>query len=192
MLYDLHGQRKYLLLPEWQAFLAAADLVDPLTRSFCYVLAHTGARPSEVRALTPQCIDIANDTISFECLKRRQRGVFRPLPVPHSVIILLEEVHNITFRQADPLSRAGRLWPWCRTTAWSRVKEVCREARVPEHVGTARAFRHTFGVEGVTMQGVPLSTMKNWLGHARLESTVIYTTAVGPQERALSARMWQS
>ncbi|MDE2267136.1 MAG: site-specific integrase [Alphaproteobacteria bacterium] len=191
MLFDGYGRRKYLTISEWRAFLLAADSRDPLTRTFCYVLAHTGARISEVRALTAASIDLAGDFITFECLKRRQRGVFRPVPVPHSLILLLEDTHGLSAIQADRLLRQCRLWPWCRTTAWSRVKAVCKAAGVPENVGTARAFRHTYGVEGVAMKGVPLGTMKRWLGHVRLESTTIYTEVVGAEERALSGRMWR-
>lgn len=190
MLYDRTGKRKYLTRAEWRAFIAAADNADPLTRTFCYVLAYTGARVSEVRVLTAASIDIANDCIVFECLKRRRCGIFRPVPVSHSLIAMLDDVHAVSARRSDPLGGASRLWPWCRTTAWYRVKKICRHAGVPEYVGTARAFRHTFGVEGVMHANVPLGTIKRWLGHSRLESTIIYCDAVGDEERELQERMW--
>jgi hypothetical protein len=53
-----------------------------------------------------------------------------------------------------------------------------------------KAFRHSFGVRGVAQAGIPLGTMKRWLGHSKLESTITYTDAVGPEERALADRMW--
>jgi integrase/recombinase XerD len=53
-----------------------------------------------------------------------------------------------------------------------------------------KAFRHSFGVEGATRANVPLGIIKRWLGHAWLESTIIYCEAVGAEERALAARMW--
>lgn len=190
MLFDRHGQRKYLTTGEWRAFLTAADSAEPSTRSFCWTLAYTGARISEVRALTPLSIDAANDAIVVECLKRRRRGIFRAVPVPHMLIALLDEVHDVITCQADPVRRNERLWPWCRTTAWARVKGVCAAAGVPEAVRMPKAFRHTFGIEGAAHVGVPLGTIKRWLGHARLESTLVYTDAVGAEERALAERMW--
>ena len=190
MLFDFSGNRKYLTTAEWQSFLNAADDFEPLTRSFCAVVAHTGARISEVRALTANSIDTASGTIIFECLKRRRRGIFRAVPVPGSLIELLEDVHRISARRADSILCKHRLWPWCRTTAWSRVKEVCAKAGVPEYIAMPKSFRHSFGVRGAAQAGVPLGTMRKWLGHSRLETTAIYTDAMGPEERLLAERMW--
>ena len=171
--------------------MSAARSARPEVRSFCFVLAYTGARLSEVRSLTPQSIDFANGAIVFECLKRRQKGVYRSVPVPVELIALLERTHEVSIRRADPALRCVRLWPWGRTTAWKRVKEICAAANTPEAVAMPKAFRHSFGVEGATKANVPLGIIKRWLGHARLESTIIYCDAVGAEERALANRMWR-
>ncbi len=189
MLFDRTGHRKYLITSEWRAFLAAASLAEPEVRTFCFVLAHTGARLSEVLALTPQSIDFANRAIVFECLKRRKRGIFRSVPVSIELIALLER-SAISVSVRNSAQRSQRLWPWCRTTAWSRIKEVCAEANIPAAVAMPKAFRHSFGVESTTEAHVPLGVVKRWLGHARLESTIVYCEAVGTEERALAARMW--
>lgn len=192
MLFDHRGNRKYLTADERQSFLAAADTAsDPLVRSFCWALACTGARISEVRSLSARSIFVAEDLIVIECLKRRQRGIYRAVPVPHEVIDLLEETHGISALRADPSLDGERLWPWCRTTAWKRIKEVCLAAQVPAVVSKPKSFRHCFGVVGVAQKGIPLGTMKRWLGHSRLESTLVYTEAVGEEERALADRMWR-
>jgi integrase len=34
--------------------------------------------------------------------------------------------------------------------------------------------------------------LQKWLGHARLETTAIYATAVGAEERKLAARLWKA
>jgi integrase len=190
MLFTPEGHRKYLIAAEWQAFLAAARDAEPEIRSFCMTLAYTGARVSEVRALTVTSIDLATDSIVIECLKRRRRGIYRAVPVPREIILLIDKVHDISKKQSDPSLKTARLWPWCRTTAWARVKEICALAGVPDSVAMPKAFRHSFGVEGVTQANVPLGTIKRWLGHSRLESTLIYTDAVGAEERTLAARMW--
>lgn len=190
MLFTQNGHRKYLISEEWRAFLATASKAEPVVRSFCITLAYTGARISEVRALTAESIDLANDSIVIECLKRRRRGIYRAVPLPHDIILLIEKIHGISKLQADPALRTTRLWPWSCTTAWKRIKEVCALAGVPESVAMPKAFRHSFGVEGVTQANVPLGTIKRWLGHSRLESTLIYTDAVGAEERTLASRMW--
>ena len=77
-------------------------------------------------------------------------------------------------------------------TAWSRVKSVAHAAGLPEYLCTPKVLRHSFGIEGAHVQRFPLGTMKNWMGHARIESTIVYTTPVGNEERALARRMWKS
>jgi integrase len=191
MLFDRTGQRKYLTTSERLAFLDAADSFEPEVRSFCWTLASTGARITEVQSLTAASIDAADDTVVIECLKRRQRGVYRGVPVPHELVALLEEVHCISALRADPNRRSVRLWDWCRTTAWTRVKEVCATAGIPDAIAMPKAFRHAFGVEGTAHANVPLPIMRRWLGHVRLESTAVYCEAVGREERLLADRMWR-
>ena len=52
-----------------------------------------------------------------------------------------------------------------------------------------RGLRHGYGVAAVTA-GVPLPTVAGVLGHASLETTAIYTTAIGAEARELVARVW--
>ena len=54
-----------------------------------------------------------------------------------------------------------------------------------------RGLRHSYGVAAVTA-GVPLPTVVAVLGHASLETTAIYTTAIGTSARELVARAWDS
>src|ERR1700759_4302849 len=130
MLFDQAGQRKYLTPTEWAAFIATARKADPLTRSFCFAIAYTGGRLSEILSLTPQSIDFADKAIVIECLKRRKRGIYRSIPVCSELIALLEHTHELTLRRADADAKSVRLWPWSRTTAWSRVKQVCEAAGI--------------------------------------------------------------
>lgn len=190
MLFDQDGNRKYMIEPEWRAFLAAADKADPDTRSFCWSLARTGGRLSEVLSLTPRSFDLDNGTIRIRCLKRRAPDVFRELPLGLSFLELMEATVSVTARRIDPSLVDVPIWRWCRTTGWQRVKHVAQRAGLPAHLCTPKALRHTFGIEGVLMKNIPLGTMQKWMGHARIESTVIYTTAVGREERMLSTRMW--
>jgi integrase/recombinase XerD len=53
-----------------------------------------------------------------------------------------------------------------------------------------RSLRHSFGVAAV-MAGVPLTTIKKWLGHADIKTTAIYVNAMGEEERGLAERMWR-
>jgi integrase/recombinase XerD len=81
-LYDTQGRRLYLASAERDAFLDAATLADRPARTLCAVLYYTGCRISEALALTPRRIDIGDQVVTFESLKKRRRGVYRAVPVP--------------------------------------------------------------------------------------------------------------
>lgn len=190
-LYDRSGNRKYLVARERMAFVKAAAAERDVVATFCLTLAVTGARISEVLALTPERIDIADAAIIFETLKQRKKGVFRAVPVPRALLRRLESVHKVSAALADPERRSSRLWPWGRTAAWSRVKRVMARAGIADPLTKPKALRHAFAVDA-GQNGVQLNIVQRWLGHARIETTAIYANAIGEEERELAARGWRS
>lgn len=191
MLFDQTGTRKYLTAAERQAFIQAAKRSAPQIATFCLTLAYTGARISEVLALTPKRIDREAHCIIFESLKKRRTGVFRAVPVPDDLLRKLVACHELIRAQADPCLSEQRLWLWSRTTAWGYVKTIMAAAGIPKKQAMPKALRHAFGVGG-TMAGVPLNLIQRWMGHSRIETTAIYANAVGDEELALAERMWKT
>jgi integrase len=190
-LFDRSGHRKYLVARERLAFVAAASLQPAPVATFCLTLALTGARISEVLALTPERIDCADSAIVFETLKQRKKGIFRAVPVPRTLLERLERTHNVSAALADPAQRHERLWPWGRTKAWIVIKSTMRLAGIADTFAKPKALRHGFGVEA-GQKGVQLNMVQRWMGHARIETTAIYAAALGEEERALAQRTWQS
>jgi integrase/recombinase XerD len=154
---------------------------DDLAASFCLTIAVTGARISEVLALTSDRIDAANEAIVFDTLKQREDGVFRAVPVPGW---LLQRIARLEVAPGE------RLWPWCRTSGWKIIKALMRKADITDHLCKPKALRHALGVEA-GQRGIPLNIVQRWLGHARIETTAIYTNAIGDEERNLSRRAWK-
>lgn len=183
-LYDPAGRRKYLTPGERQAFLAAAGNARDDVRAFCSTLAHTGCRISEALALTANRIDRDGGVVVFESLKKRRKGVYRAVPVPPAFLLLLSGIYDLQALGGE------RLWPWSRTTAWRRVREVMDAAGLSGLCASPKGVRHGFGIKAVTSE-VPLNMTQKWLGHARLSTTAIYTDAVGPEERLIAQRMWE-
>lgn len=182
-LYDKHGHRKYLTASEWSAFLRAAESAAPTVNTFCQTLAYSGARISEVLALTTDRVDIADGVLIFESLKKRRRGVFRAVPVPPKFLATLKRVHAL------PGTGNDRLWRWSRATAFRRVCEVMDAACITGMHATPRGLRHGFGVRCV-VRGVPLNLTQRWLGHSSVAVTAIYCNATGPEEQEIARRMW--
>jgi integrase/recombinase XerD len=54
-----------------------------------------------------------------------------------------------------------------------------------------KALRHGFAVDAV-LNGVPLNILQRWMGHARMETTAIYASVLGEEERSLARRAWNS
>ncbi len=186
-LYDREGKRKYLTIAERRAFLIAARKVAPEVQTFCSMLSYTGARISEVLALTATSIDPEARLVVFESLKKRRRGAFRAVPIPRSLISELERVHRIS--RDDSGRPKERLWPWSRTTAWKRVRECMALANIFGPQATPKGLRHAFGVASL-QAGVPINLVRKWLGHARLSTTEIYGDAVGDEEQEIASKFW--
>ena len=192
-LFDSDGRRLYLTPEERQAFLAAAKTAARPVRSFCHTLHATGCRISEALQLTPRRIDLAAQLVTFETLKQRRRGVYRAVPVPESVLDTLNMVHGLTEALNRPKKGVADqpLWDWSRTTAYTRVKEVLDAAGIVDGPHKCpKGLRHGYGVLAIS-SGVPLNMLSKWMGHASLEVTAIYANALGEEQRAIAARMWQ-
>ena len=193
--YDRFGNRKYTTMSERRRFIKAARAQESSSiRTFCLVLAFTGARLSEVLALTPRQIDFAAGVVVFRTLKQRKRDkdapTFRAVPVPPSLLQEIEKVHAIKAAQHHSSRIDERIWPWCRTTAWKRVKEVMQTAKITGLQASPKGLRHGFAV-GALVAGVPDITVMRWLGHARIETTMIYAEAMGAEAQTIAQRMWK-
>jgi site-specific recombinase XerD len=66
-----------------------------------------------------------------------------------------------------------------------------RKAGIAECLCKPKALRHAFAVEA-GQKGIPLNIVQRWLGHARIETTAIYASAIGEEERNLAKRAWSS
>jgi integrase/recombinase XerD len=191
-LYDPQGRRLYLTAAERDAFLYAATQADRPIRTLCNVLYYTGCRISEALVLTPRRIDINDQTIIFETLKKRRRGVYRAVPVPQALIDTIDLAHGLREAQKrhnrDMLD--ALLWSFARNTAWRQVTAVMRAAGIPDGPHRCpKGVRHGFAIHALS-KGVPLPMVSKWMGHAKMETTAIYCNAVGEEQQSIAARMW--
>lgn len=189
-LYDSDGGRKYLTSDERARFLVAAKEARPEVFTFCATLAYTGARISEVLQLSAEKVDTDQQLVLIECLKKRQRGIFRAVPVPSSLLELLDQVHFIQ-RQRATSEGQGYLWSWSRTTGWKYVTQAMQSAGISGVNATPKALRHAFAITALH-NNVPITTVQKWMGHSRLTTTAIYANATGPEEREFAERVWRS
>lgn len=182
-LFMANGSRKYLNQAERREFILAARQAECDVQLLCLIVAETGCRLSEALALKPHNVDLANSALTFETLKRRNRGIYRQVPVSPSLLWLLQD-----WLQARPPLK-GRLFSIHRQTGWRWVEQVMRAAQIYGPQATSRGLRHGFAVAAV-QNDIPLNIVQKWLGHAYLSTTAIYANAVGEEERAFAKRTW--
>jgi integrase len=190
-LFHTDGSRKYLTLEERTAFLAASRRFPRDAETFCHVLTYAGCRLAEALALTADRVDLKTSALTFETLKKRKRGIYRAVPVPPELALMLDHVHDLRRAQRHK-DRGGamRLWTWSPVTAWRKVKAVMDAAAVAGYHASPKGLRHGFGVAAV-QASMPLNLVQRWMGHAQLSTTAIYAEAMGKEERDMAARMWR-
>ena len=189
-LYAADGGRKYLNLDERRRAIATMGALDTRKALFALTLAWTGARVSEVLALTPASFQINQGLVAITTLKRRRLSV-REVPIPDQLIAALDGAFDLEAAQGDPALSRLRLWPWHRSTGWRIIKGVMSDCGLVGRAASPRGFRHGFGV-GTIQSGAPLNLVQRWLGHSRIATTAIYADASGPEERALARRFWRA
>ena len=150
-LYDQDGHRKYLTPAERDAFLKAADDAELReVRTSCVTLVHR-SRISEALALTADRIDLKDGAIIIESAKKRQRGVYRPVPVPPTFLGMLNMVHNVRAAQKRrDRGKSVRLWNWSRKKGWYVVRAVMKAVRIAGQHATPKGLRHGFGIKAIT------------------------------------------
>lgn len=188
-LYAPDGTRKYLNAAERQRALAAMRDLPVEKALFALTLAWTGARVSEVLALTGASFQIECGVVAIVTLKRRLFSV-REVPIPPDLMAELEQQFGLEQMQQSVQTASQRLWPWSRVTAWRLIKWVMARAGIDGRQACPRGLRHAFGV-GTLQANVPLNLTRTWLGHASLSTTAIYTAACGPEELAFANRFWR-
>lgn len=176
------GQRKYLTSSERLKFYAAAKEQELRKQLFFLMLFYSGARISEVLGLLASNIDASENYIIIESLKKRQKGVYRLVPIPK------EFIGQLT---AYMQSRGVRenIWPFSRRTASRYIKSLMDEVGIQGVQASAKGLRHGFAVCAIE-NNVPLNLIKKWMGHSSISTTEIYLNVVGQEERKFAERMW--
>lgn len=188
-LYTPTADRKYVNLSERAALIDRLHWLPKRRRLFVLTLIWTGARVSEVLALVPASFQIDVAVVAVQTLKRRC-AVTREIPIPPVLMAELGREFGLREAQRDSDTALRPLWRFHRVTAWRVIKAAMEQAGIHGVRATPRGLRHAFGVNTLGAN-VPLDLVQRLLGHTSLRTTAIYTQAIGPEQRALTARFWR-
>jgi integrase/recombinase XerD len=188
-LFNKQGERLFFNEEERSVFITTADGATDTVRTLCNVLHYTGCNFTEALNITPRCIDCARRVIVFQDSK-----VSRAVPVPDSIIDLLDEVHGI--RRAG-LRADERIWPQTRMTLFTKVTPVIAGAGISggPHA-TPKGIRHGFFVHAIRRR-ILLTRLQRWMGHSEIDYTAAhvadlmrYAPDLVGDERADAERLW--
>ncbi len=159
-----------------QRVLATVDQTCPRghrDRAVMLLLIRLGLRAGEVAALTVNDVDWHNGTVRVAGKGGRERRLPLPADVGESLVA--------TLRSRPPASPPDVIFVTVRPpyrqisggSVTAVAKQALRRAGVTVPRRGAHVFRHTFASQMVR-RDVPMKTVADLLGHARLDTTAIY------------------
>ncbi len=186
----------YLLLPEVHLLLDAA-MHPPRDHLLASLLWHTGARISEALAITPEHLvlqDQWSSGVLLDQLKKRgrpprlaKRQVLRKRWVPITDEHFILELKRYIEGQGG-LKATDRLFPFTRQWGgYKRVTQLATKAATAIEVHP-HTLRHSFACNAI-LHGQPLTVLRDWLGHADLQQTEIYTRVLATETNHLMRYM---
>lgn len=144
----------------------------------CLFLWHTGARATEAVRCRVKDIDLYGKTVRLVTLKGiKYKNKIRVVPVPGEFIAEL----GLWIAQNE-LKRDDLLFNFNRKTAYYHIHKACKYAGIEDERCHPHTFRHSFAVNCI-IQGTPVTVLQEWLGHANIMNTLIYTKVLARDSR---------
>jgi site-specific recombinase XerD len=188
------GQRalakRFSQLPKYFSFDEVDRILsDSLKREhyddwfLCNFMWQTGTRVSEALSVLHQDIDYTARTARVVTLKRTAHERIIPLKPEFLLEIQLYRQHQEQ-RQTTKRRDLRKIFNYNRATAYNYVVEACALAGIRDDRAHPHTFRHSFAVNCL-IHGVPITKLQQWLGHANILNTLIYTVLAGREDHVI-------
>jgi integrase len=164
---------KYLTKGEVGRLLSACG--STRDRLILRVMWETGVRVSELLALTSTSIDFTGEAVQVATLKRRAHV----RAVPLRPALLGELARHIA---GGGVVGGARLFGITRQRVFQIVRAAAATAGLPLDRAHPHTLRHSFAIACVLAR-VPVLVLAEWLGHASLEATLVYTKVLCAESR---------
>ena len=182
LLKTVDAMPSYLLKPEVLALLDAEK--HPTYRLILDLMWSTGARVSEVLALTPSSfIDDGYDfSFTLKTLKQQsgrpskaslQRSAKRYMPINDRIL----EDRIRSYLKVGHYKRRQRIFPMVRQTVNRHIKALVERVGGAPFSISSKTFRHSFAIH-LLLHCRQLKVIAMFLGHRSTHSTEIYTNVL--------------
>lgn len=171
----------YLLKPEILRLLEHEK--DPTYRLIMDLMWSTGARISEVLALTPErfVFDRYDHMVILDTLKKRgrpKRTALQRSPKRFVPICEPDLINRIsTYLYMNKFKKGERIFTMARQTVNRHIKAAVDKAGGAPFPISCHTFRHSFAIH-LLLHGRPLKYVSQLLGHSSVKSTEIYTNVL--------------
>ena len=182
LLESLDAMPKYLLKPEILGLLESET--HPMHRLILELMWVTGARVSEVLAITPA--SFVDDGYDFGVwLKTLKQGAGRPSTrslqrSPKRFIPILDrgfQTRVQSYLWLGKFRKDQRIFPITRQAVSANIDRLVAQIGDPPFKLGCHIFRHSFAVH-LLLHGRPLKFVSQLLGHRSVESTEVYTNVL--------------
>jgi len=117
------------------------------------------------------------------CKKEPPPAVFRTIPITAD---LSGKIAG--YCMENGLKNHDRLFPISRVRAYEIIRRAGEKAGIDRDRCHPHVFRHGFAVNAV-LSGVPPLVLRRWMGHARIDTTLVYTEVLAQDTREYIERM---
>ena len=184
------GQRKFLTTEERDTFFVKAKELNPMGKTFCLMLAHTGCLISEAINIRYKDINLSECAVTIHTLRKRNnpnKDIVRIIPLSDNFVNELAFAHKLNAQNTS--SSDAKLWNWSRKKGFLKVKKVMQVASIKGLHATPMGIRHAFGLYCVEKE-IPLIFIRKWMGHSSLAITEMYSLFAKQDEREMAERIW--
>jgi len=171
---------KYWSKDEARIIIGATE--KPRDKLIMEMMYQTGARVSELLMLTSKDIDFHASVVRVPTLKRKKPHL-RVIPVKS--VLLGEIAKYIATTKPEDYSSLFKI---NRTRVYQIVQKACKDADLYDDRSHPHTFRHSFAIQCV-ISGVPTLVLNEWLGHANIENTLVYTKVLASDSREFYERV---
>ena len=163
---EAEGRIRWLTKVEEARLLPVLIGIDEHFHDLCVFLIDTGARPAE--ALSAKWVDYGNGLVTFWDTKS---GKPRSIPLTERVKVIIAKWTNNLSALADVEGPFTQFNQDRLTYLWNKARETMNLIDDPQFV--PYMLRHTCASR-LVQAGVPILTVKDWLGHKKIEMTLRY------------------